>query len=59
MKILRQIVDAMCFNYVELGISHGYINPANILKIDDYYNIKITDFITSILIENSIRLSIT
>ena len=56
MKIFIQIVDAMCFNQVEHGISHGDLKPANILKIDDNYSIKITDFETSrIFIENYIR----
>jgi len=56
LKIFRQIIDAMSFGYVNLQISHSDIKPANILKINDDFYIKITDYGTSrILICNSKR----
>ena len=44
LKILRQIVDAMSFIYLKLKMSHNNLKLANILKIDDDYNIKISEF---------------
>ena len=38
------MADAMSFIYLELDISHSDLKPANILKINDDYDIKITDF---------------
>ena len=55
MKIFGQIVDGMSFMYLNLGISHSDLKPANIL-IDDDFNIKIIDFEESgICILNSER----
>lgn len=43
----------MNYLYEVLKIAHCDIKPANILKMDDKYKIKITDFgISRILIEN-------
>ena len=50
MKILEQIADAMSFSYLKLKMSHSDLKPANILKINDEYDIKITDYGTSRII---------
>ena len=50
------MVDGMSFIYLKLDMSHCDLKPANILKINDDYDIKITDFGTSnIILKNSIR----
>ena len=38
------MADGLSFIYLKLNMSHSDLKPANILKIDDDYNIKITDF---------------
>ena len=50
------MADGMSFIYSKLDMSHSDLKPANILKINDDYDIKITDFGASkIILENSIR----
>ena len=38
------MADGLSFIYSKLDMSHSDLKPANILKIDDDFNIKITDF---------------
>ena len=38
------MVDGMSFIYLKLDMSHCNLKPANILKINNDYDIKITDF---------------
>ena len=50
------MADGLSFIYFKLDMSHSDLKPANILKINDDYDIKITDFgISRIIGENSIR----
>ena len=44
------MADGMSFIYLKLNLSHIDLKPANILKIYDDYNIKITDLIASKII---------
>ena len=41
------MADGLSFMYLKLDMSHCDLKPANILKINDEYDIKITDFGTS------------
>ena len=38
------MADGLSFIYFKLDMSHIDLKPANILKINDDYDIKITDF---------------
>ena len=50
------MADGLSYIYSKLDMSHSDLKPANILKINDDYDIKITDFgISRIIEENSIR----